>query len=99
MTKAEKIETILRYDIEPMLTLIDGEKADSWKIMYRVPDTEWLSLFVSPYDQRRFHLMPGEEYFFIFEKATDDLLYVVDVTADSILTAISELVNLLARKF
>ena len=99
MTKTEKIETILRYDIEPMLTLIDGEKADSWKIMYRVPDAEWLSLFMSPYDQRRFHLMPGEEYFFIFERETDYLLYVVDVTADSTLTAISELVNLLARKF
>ena len=99
MTKMEKIETILRYDTEPMLTLMNGKKADSWKIMYRVPDAEWLSLFVSPFDRQRFHLLPGEECFFIFEKETDDLLYVVDVTGDSIMTAISELVNLLARKF
>ena len=99
MTKAEQIETILRNDIYPMLTLVNPDKAESWNLMYRKPDTEWLSLFVSPFDQRRFHLMPGEEYFFIFERATDALLYAVNVTGDNTLTAISELVDVLAKKF
>lgn len=59
----------------------------------------------SAWDRKRFNLMSGEECFFIWENSCPDvpdsnaLLYVVDVAADSLLTAASELMNLVARKF
>ena len=57
------------------------------------------------YSQRdvdRFHLMTGEEYFFITEdnvKETSIILYAVNVTGDSYLTAAAELMALIANKF
>ena len=53
--------------------------------------TEW--------EQRYFHIMTGEEYFFIWDEEEDRLLYVVNVTGDSVLTALSELMNLIGKKF
>ena len=57
------------------------------------------------WDRERFHLIPGEECFFVWETSRPDvpdpngLLYVVNVTGDSLLTAASELMNLASRKF
>ena len=42
-------------------------------------------------------LLEGEEYFLV--SLDDNLLYAVNVTGDSVLTAFSELMNLLSRKF
>ena len=59
----------------------------------------------SAWDRKRFNLLAGEECFFVWETSRHDvpdpygLLYVVNVTADSLLTAASELMNLAARKF
>jgi hypothetical protein len=59
----------------------------------------------STWDRKRFGLVSGEEYFFVWENSRPDvadpygLLYVVCVTADSLLTAASELMNLVSRKF
>lgn len=53
--------------------------------------TEW--------EQQYFHIMTGEEYFFIWNEHEDHLLYVINVTGDSVLTALSELMNLIGRKF
>lgn len=59
----------------------------------------------SAWDRKRFSLMSGEECFFVWENSRPDvadpygLLYVVNVTGDSVLTAASELMNLVARKF
>lgn len=52
----------------------------------------------SDYERERFHLVPGDEYFFIYQ-ANGALLYTVNVTADAPLTAASELMELIARKF
>ena len=61
--------------------------------------------YFSVWDCKRFTLMEGEEYFFVWETSRPDipnlseLLYVVNVTGDSLLTAASELMNLASRKF
>lgn len=57
------------------------------------------------WDRQRFSLIPGEECFFVWEKLRENvadphgLLYVVCVTGDSLLTAASELLSLISRKF
>lgn len=48
------------------------------------------------YARQHHKIFPGEEYFFIWR---GKLLYVVNVTADSPLTAAKELMDLIARKF
>lgn len=52
---------------------------------------------------REYHgILPGVEYFMVYETkaaAPDCPLYVVNVTADSYLTAASELMDLISRKF
>ena len=59
----------------------------------------------SAWDRKRFTLIEGEECFFVWETSRPDvpdpngLLYVVNVTGDSLLTAASELMNLASRKF
>lgn len=50
--------------------------------------------------ERRYHgLLTGEKFITIREAADNYLLYAVNVTGDSILTAVGELMNLIARKF
>ena len=55
---------------------------------------------------RKFHgILPGDEYFMIYEHDANDmeepyhLLYTVNVSYDSPLTAASELMDLVSRKF
>ena len=50
------------------------------------------------WERKYFGIGNGGEYFFIWEDE-EYLLYVVDVTGDSVLTALSELMNLIGRKF
>lgn len=51
----------------------------------------------SVFQREKFGLTRGDEYFFISRGQA--LLYVVNVTADSILTAAHELLGLIAKKF
>lgn len=55
----------------------------------------------SDWENKYFGLRPNEEYFMIYEKIDIEyhLLYVVNVTADSLLTAAQELMDLVASKF
>ncbi len=64
-----------------------------WEIAYDIP--EHVSL--TDWDRKYLNLIDGEKYFFIFIE--DKLTYAVNVTGDSILTAIQELINKLAAKF
>lgn len=66
---------------------------NNWEIVYdtpeHVPMTEW--------DRKYLQLCNGEDYFFIF--VGSQLLYAVNVTGDSVLTAMQELITKLAEKF
>lgn len=84
----------IQYGLKKVSELLEFIRPDNdWTIIYdvpeRVPMTEW--------DKQYFQLIYGDNYFFIF--VDGKLLYAVNVTGDSVLTAISELVNKLAAKF
>ena len=73
-------------------------------ITYIKPDAETIKQF-TPWQVERNHIITGCEYFLVWdyspnwETDANDLLYAVDVTADSLLTAASELMSLISRKF
>ena len=54
---------------------------------------------MSEWQRQYHHVRSGEEYVFVSDNTTGDLLYVVNVSADAVLTAISEVMDLLSRKF
>lgn len=80
---AKKIESMLEY-IRPN---------NGWEIAYDIPEhvnlTEW--------DRHYHNLYDGEDYFFVF--VNGKLLYAINVTGDSVLTAVQELITKLAAKF
>lgn len=73
-------------------------------IAYVRPDADTIGRFTD-WQRRRNHIMPGSEYFLVWDYAPDwesddpDLLYAVDVSADSLLCAAWELFGLLSKKF
>ena len=46
-----------------------------------------------------YDIMPGDEYFWIYDRSDGTLLYVVNVSADSVLTSAYELYRLISNKF
>lgn len=65
-------------------------------IKYSRETEETIARF-SDFDREYHGLLPDGEYFYITRKG--ELLYAVNVTCDSPLTAFSELTQLIARKF
>ena len=52
------------------------------------------------WQKQKFNLQfDGSEYFFVYDEFEESLLYTVNITADSYLTAAKELITLLANKF
>ena len=66
---------------------------NDWEIAYDIPEHVPMSDWTKQYLQ----LIDGEDYFFIYVGGR--LMYAVNVTGDSILTAIQELITKLAAKF
>lgn len=83
------------------ITGIYGRRSITVRFLKLTPEliagfTEW--------DVKRFGLLSGNECYFIYATdetpdAKEELLYVVNVTCDSLMTAAYELMDLLARKF
>ena len=77
--------------IEEILQIIRPD--NNWEIAYDTPEhvdlTDW--------DRKYLQLIDGEDYFFIFVDGSP--LYAVNVTGDSIICALYELIELLSRKF
>lgn len=89
--------------IESMIRLHGGNKEQRQRIAitYTRLDDENISQF-SDFQRRYYGLLTGEEYFIIWDErgaGKPDLLYAVNVTGDSILTAGGELMTLVAKKF
>ena len=78
-----KIEEILEY-LRPN---------NQWEIAYDIPE----HVHLSDWDRKYLGVIDGEDYFFIFVEGNP--LYAINVTGDSVLTAIRELVEKLADKF
>ena len=91
---ASQMETIVREN---------GRRNDI-AITYCEMDAESIADFTE-WERERNELFIGHEYFLIWEvpdpHAIDPfhLLYAVNVSADSVLTAVAELMNLVSRKF
>lgn len=69
------------------------------RIEYVCEDEAGIMSRTTPWERSYHHVRPGAEYFMIWETEHNDLLYVVEVTADSVLTAAWELLSLMSRKF
>ena len=65
------------------------------EITYRRETDESVNDFTE-WAHERFGIVPGNEYFYVWRPV---LLYAVNVTADSVLTAAYELMKLIANKF
>lgn len=78
-----KIQDILDY-LRP---------GNNWELAYDIPE----HVVLSDWDKERLGLIDGEDYFFIFIE--NKVMYAINVTGDSVLTAIEELVHKLAQKF
>lgn len=99
MTKLEEM-TIVSDTIEKLLHELQPKK-DYIHIFYDKPLADNIFRY-EKWDQEYFHIAPGEEYFIIYEShpyEADHILYAVNVTADSALTATYELMDLISRKF
>lgn len=77
--------------VEEMLECI--RPGNDWKIVYSIPS----KVTLSDWDRKYLGVIDGEDYFFIFVENRP--LYAVNVTGDSVMTAIQELVTKLAAKF
>ena len=64
-----------------------------------VRETEHSVKRYSSFQQQYFGILTGEEFIYVTDDVTGDLLYAVNVTGDAILTAVWELMGLLSKKF
>ena len=91
---AKDIENLVRkYGRRDDIIIEGGRLTENDMGMFTEHNRKWLNLFA------------GEEYFLVCEIApdgkhfTNGLLYAVNVSGDSLLTAAEELMSLVARKF
>jgi hypothetical protein len=91
-----KTEALKRI-AQSVAEMVNPYIAEPITITYDVITYETMMGF-SEWNRKRFRMLTGEECFFI-SRPGDGLLYVVNVTGDSILTATHELMDLIARKF
>ena len=101
MDRNDSLE-MMAIDLERFIRIY-GRRKDISVTFCRMTD-ESINEF-SAWNQKRVHLLAGDEYFFVWENRRPDvpeyngLLYVIDVTADSLLTAASEFMDLAYKKF
>lgn len=96
MTKAEKINSILN-DVQSIMEKVNPDK--HWVITYGKP--EECDFPISDFQRRLKEIRDGDEYFFIFnfEDGEQNLLYVKNVSAESVMFSLAELFDLLSYKF
>ena len=100
MTKEQQMNDAIQFGIGPILAKVNEAKRAAWNIVYKDhPEEDWLNMTTTEWERKRFHLRPGGEWILIWDNVTEDLLYAIDVSADSVLTALAELMDLLSRKF
>ena len=84
--------------ISEILIMINETKALNWNLMYRKETDESIKS-MTKWEREYRNILVGEEYIYVREVDTGDLLYAVNVTGDSLLTALSEFMDLLSKKF
>jgi hypothetical protein len=84
--------------ISDILINENAAKGLNWNLTYRKENEETIQK-LTDWERRLHRILPGGEYIYVREVDTGDLLYAVDVTGDSVITALSELMDLISRKF
>lgn len=95
LTRTERMDELLGHVNEILNRIHPGRGLG---IVYVKMDDAKLSWFTE-WNRKYFALHTGEEYFMVYEDDGKTLLYVVNITADSDMTALDELFRLLGRKF
>ena len=86
--------TQIDFCTEKIKEILDYLRPDNkFKLVYAKPE----EVEISNWKRKYLQLLNGEDYFLIYYE--DEPLYAVNVTGDSVLTAIRELVDKLADKF
>ena len=100
MSKCDQIKACLR-NIDRIMETVCPDK--QLRIEYwRIDNDDGFGVSIdnfTEWEQKYFHILTGEEYIIIWDEEESHLLYVINITGDSILTALSELMNLMSRKF
>lgn len=104
-TKASKRESEMRRVARSAMNMLRLARPDrKLGIGYVKPDDKQIERYTD-WQRQRNHIHTGLEYFMVWDHSPDwdtdepELLYAVDVTADSLLTAAWELFELLSKKF
>lgn len=99
-TKEHQVNEAIQFGVEQILERVNPSKRAAWNIVYKDhPDEVWLEYVTTEWERKRDGLRAGGEWIFIWDSVTGDLLYSIDVSGDSVMTIMSELMNLLSRKF
>ena len=93
-TKAQQINEALTHVSAIMTAANTRQKC---RLEYRNENYESVKRFTE-FTRERLGILPGMEYIYVYD-SDGYLLYAVNVTADSVLTAIAELMDLISRKF
>lgn len=93
-TKATRLDQ-MRYIAQTLASMTNRLTGDVIEITYRRETDESVNDFTE-WAQKYHGIVSGQEYFYVWRGG---LLYAVNVSADSYLTAADELMGLLARKF
>lgn len=96
ITERSKALASVAQNVKCLLKFAHPEKAID--ISYAQENLESIKRF-SDWQRKYRGIFPGDENFYIYDTTTDTLLYVVPVTADSVLTAAAELMRLISAKF
>lgn len=95
MGKKDDIATGIGHVIG-IMKIVNPEKARTWRIEYMRMEKDTLDTF-SDFDVKYHGLLLGEEYIMIFDEF--GILYAINVTGDSVLYTMKELMDKLADKF
>lgn len=85
--------------VHHILSMLNYDKGFRWVMLYQVFDDETIQRDVTEWQRTYHNLRTNTEYILIYDSEDNSLLYAVDITADSVLTAMKDLFTLLQDKF
>ena len=93
-------QTEINYGLEAIRSILQMLKPEKRWIIYYAKVTDEIFFSFSEWNIQYHHIRKGDEYFFIYEDSSDrPLLYAVNVSAESTLYSLANLMKLLADKF
>ena len=94
--RKDAIMAQLTRKVAEMLFIVRPDKRI--RVEYRRMNAEILASY-DPWYVQYHRLVPGDEYMLLWDLEFDEMLYAVNVTGDSYLYCVKELLDLIAEKF